>query len=142
MDSVRHEDRIFVRLERGEEIISSLEDLRAKYKIENGFLQGIGAVDRVKLGNYNVEEQEYREEEFNGSFEVPCFSGNIGPDKIHTHITVSDESFVPKAGHCGVARVSGTFELIIVTSEEIPLRHQFDPETGLDVFDFSSDKGS
>lgn len=138
MDSVRRDDRIFVRLERGEEIISSLKELREMYSIENGFLQGIGAVDSVKLGNYNVEEQEYMEEEFDGSFEVPCFSGNIGPDKIHAHITVSGPSFVPKAGHCGMARVSGTFELIILTTEENPLRHQFDPDTGLDVLDRKS----
>ncbi len=137
MDSVRNDDRIFVRLERGEEVLSCLENLRDEYDIENGFLQGIGAVDKVKLGNYDVEEQEYREEEFVGSFEVPGFSGNIGPDKIHTHITVSDSSFSPLAGHCGFARVSGTFELIILTTPDNPLRHKFDSETGLDVFDLS-----
>lgn len=138
MDSVRCDDRIFVRLERGEEVLSCLSELRDEYDIKNGFLQGIGAVDQVKLGNYDVEEQEYREEEFVEAFEVPSFSGNIGPDKIHTHITVSDHSFSPKAGHCGMARVSGTFELIILTTSDSPLNHQFDPSTGLDVFDLSN----
>ncbi|MBS3788309.1 DNA-binding protein [Candidatus Bipolaricaulota bacterium] len=137
MESVCHEDRIFARLERGEEILSCLKELRDEYDIENGFIQGIGAVDEVKLGNYNVEKEKYREREFEGTFEVPSFSGNIGPDKIHTHITLSDPSFNPKAGHCGMARVSGTFELIILTTPDKPLYHQFDPATGLDVFDFS-----
>ncbi len=138
MDSIRRDDRIFARLERGEEILSCLNELREKYEIENGFFQGIGAVDRIKLGNYDVEEKEYREDEFEGSFEVPSFSGNIGPDKIHSHITVSDSSYSPKAGHCAMARVSGTFELIVLTTDGPTLHHKFDPATGLDVLDFSS----
>lgn len=137
MDSIRQDDRIFVRLERGEEVLSSLEELREEYGIENGFFQGIGAVDSVKLGNYDVEEEKYREEEFRGAFEVPSISGNIGPDKIHAHITVSDSEFSPKAGHCGMARVSGTMELIILVTPEVPLLHQFDGSTGLDVFDLA-----
>lgn len=139
MESTRYGDRIFVRLERGEEVLSCLEELRSKYGIENGFLQGIGAVDKVKLGNYDVETEEYREEEFEGTFEVPGFSGNIGPDKIHTHITVSDSDFTPRAGHCGMARVSGTFEIIVLTTPNNPLKHKYDPSTGLDVFDLSDE---
>jgi len=136
MNSKMKGDRIFARLDRGEEVITSLDKLREKYDITNGFFQGIGALDKVKLGNYNVEKQEYNEKELEDSFEVSSFSGNIGPDKIHAHITVSDRTYSPKAGHCGMARVSGTFEIIIITTEGFPLNHQFDPETGLDVFDF------
>jgi len=139
MESTRYEDRIFARLERGEEVLTCLEELRDQYDIANGFLQGIGAVDRVKLGNYDVETEEYREEEFEGTFEVPSFSGNIGPDKIHAHITVSDPDFNPRAGHCGMARVSGTFELMILTTPNNPLNHKYDPSTGLDVFDLSDE---
>ncbi|MFP3953981.1 MAG: PPC domain-containing DNA-binding protein [Candidatus Acetothermia bacterium] len=135
MESIKKGDRIFVKLERGEEVLGSLDEIREKYDVTNGFFQGIGAVDRVKLGNYDVEEQEYHEKEIKGSFEVPSFSGNIGPDKIHAHITVSDRTYSPKAGHCGMARVSGTFEIIILTTEDVPLKHKFDGETGLDVFD-------
>ncbi|MFW6013223.1 MAG: PPC domain-containing DNA-binding protein [Candidatus Bipolaricaulota bacterium] len=137
MNSTRTADRIFVRLDRGEELISSLEDLREEYSITNGFFQGVGAVGKVKLGNYDVENQEYREDEFTGSFEVPSFSGNIGPDKIHAHITVSDSDYSARAGHCSMGLVSGTFEIVILITEDNPLWHQYDAETGLDVFDFS-----
>ncbi len=135
METRKKDDRIFVRLERGEEVLDSLDRIREEYGITNGFFQGIGAVDKVKLGNYDVEEKEYHEKEVEGSFEVPSFSGNIGPDKIHAHITVSDRTYSPKAGHCGMARVSGTFEVVILTTEGVPLKHQYDGETGLDVFD-------
>ena len=134
MDSIRNDDRIFVRLDRGDRVIESLEKLRGKYEINNGFFQGIGAVDRVTLGNYDVEKREYKEKDFSGSFEVPVFQGNIGPDKIHAHITVADREFNPKAGHCSAARVSGTFEILILTVEKPDLKHHYDDSTGLDVF--------
>ncbi len=139
MKSERYGDRIFARLDRGEKVIEALEKLRKKYDIVNGFFQGIGAVDRVTLGNYDVESREYKEDDFEGAFEVPCFSGNIGPDKIHAHITVSDREFRARAGHCSEARVSGTFELLILTSQGPELSHEHDSATGLDVFELSGE---
>ncbi|MBX0296904.1 PPC domain-containing DNA-binding protein [Haloarcula nitratireducens] len=134
MDHVHNDDRIVARLDPGETVLDSLEELRDEYDIENGFLSGIGAVDRVTLGHYDTDAQEYSEEEFSGQFEVTSFLGNIGPDKIHTHIQVADDSFESLGGHCSGARVSGTFE-ILVTLGETPLTHHRDERTGLDVFD-------
>ncbi len=134
MDHVREDDRIVVRLDPGEEVLDSLETLRDEYDIENGFLTGIGAVDRVTLGHYDVDAQEYSEEEFTGQFEVTSFLGNIGPDKIHTHIQVANDAFESLGGHCSGARVSGTFE-VLVTLGETSLTHRLDERTGLDVFD-------
>lgn len=134
MNYEREDDRIVVRLDPGEEVLESLEKLRENYDIESGFLMGIGAVDYVVLGHYNVEEQEYTEEEFSGQYEVTSFLGNIGPDKIHTHIQLGTESFESLGGHCSGATVSGTFEVVVLLGE-IPLTHRRDDQTGLDVFD-------
>nr|WP_227378616.1 PPC domain-containing DNA-binding protein [Haladaptatus halobius] len=134
MEHVHEDDRIVVRLDPGDEVMDSLETLRDEYDIENGFLAGIGAVDRATLGHYDVETQEYSEEEFTGQFEVTSFLGNIGPDKIHTHIQLGTDTFESLGGHCSGARVSGTFE-ILVTLGETPLTHRLDDRTGLDVFD-------
>lgn len=136
MISQREGDKIFVRLDRGEEVIEKLKEIREKYGIENGFFHGIGAVNEVKLGNYDAEDREYREKTFKNKFEVPSFAGNIGPDKIHAHITVTNPSYDAKGGHCSSAKVSGTFEIIIFLSKDPVLNHQYDEVTGLDVFDF------
>ncbi|WP_137285835.1 PPC domain-containing DNA-binding protein [Halorussus salinisoli] len=134
MDSVHEENKIVVRLDPGEEVLESLESLRDEYDIQNGFLMGIGAVDNVVLGHYNVEEQQYNDEEFTGQFEVTSFLGNIGPDKIHTHIQLGTESFESIGGHCAGATVSGTFEIVIFLGKT-ELTHSLDERTGLDVFD-------
>lgn len=135
MRSKKEKNKIFVRLDRGEEVLNKLSEIREKFEIKNGFFTAVGAVDKVKLGNYDVESQEYNEKEFKGSFEVSNFTGNIGPDKIHAHITVADKDFNAKAGHCSYGRVSGTFEMVIETSNSPVLKHKYDEETGLDVFD-------
>jgi len=134
MDCIQEDDRIVVRLDPGDEVLESLATVRDDYDVEQGFLTGIGAVDRVVLGHYDVDAQEYDEEEFTGQFEVTSFLGNIGPDKIHTHIQVATDSFESLGGHCSGATVSGTFE-VVITEGETPLTHHLDDRTGLDVFD-------
>lgn len=135
MDTARTDDRIFVRLDRGEKVLDRLEALREEYDLANAFFQGIGAVDEVTLAHYDVDDQDYTERTLERPFEVTSFSGNIGPDKIHAHITVAGPDYQAYAGHCSGARVSGTFELIVLVSETPPLTHRYDPPTGLDVFD-------
>ena len=81
-------------------------------------LLNLGYFDR----SYNIEIREIEE-------------GDVIKDKIHAHITVADDSFHAKAGHCSSAKVSGTFEILITLSKEFKLEHKFEEETGLDVFD-------
>lgn len=134
MDYTIEEDRIVVRLDPGDQVLESLERLREEADVESGFVMGIGAVDRVTLGHYDVDEQDYAEEEFTGQFEVTSFLGNIGPDKIHAHIELGKRDFDSFGGHCSGARVSGTFEVAVFTGETT-LTHRPDERTGLDVFD-------
>jgi len=136
MEYVRESDRIVVRLDPGDEVIESLKTLRSDLDITGGFMHGIGAVDRATLGHYDVDEQSYSEETFTGQFEVTSFTGNIGPDKVHAHIELGRESFDTIGGHCSAARVSGTFEIVVLTGETV-LGHELDERTGLDVFDIS-----
>lgn len=62
------------------------------------------------------------------------FTGNIGSDKTHAYVQVGTDSYETLGGHCSGARVSGTFELIILPAE-IRLLHELDERTGIDVFD-------
>jgi hypothetical protein len=134
MDYTEETDRFVIRLDPGDEVLESLATVREEASVTGGFFTGIGAVDRVTLGHYDVEAQEYHEETFEGEFEVTAFSGNVGPDKIHAHIQVGERDFSTMGGHCSGARVSGTFEIVLLPTETT-LTHRPDDTTGLDVFD-------
>lgn len=134
MEYTKNGNRIVVRLDPGEKVVESLKRLRDKEEIQDGFLRGIGAVDHVVLGHYDVENQSYKEETFTNQYEVTSFLGNIGPDKVHTHIQLGTDSFDSLGGHCGEATVSGTFEIEILLGENT-LSHEHDEQTGLDVFE-------
>ena len=134
MDYVEESDRIVVRMDPGDRVLESLETIREEADVTGGFFVGIGAVDEMTLGHYDVDDQDYHEETFEGQFEVTSFSGNIGPDKIHAHIQAGKRDFSSIGGHCSGARVSGTFEVVIQTGES-ELTHRPDETTGLDVFD-------
>jgi predicted DNA-binding protein with PD1-like motif len=135
MDYIREDGKIIARLDPGDKVIEKLEELRREEEIENGFFYGIGALGETTLGHYNVEKEDYKEEKFEGQFEVTSFSGNIGPDKIHAHIQLGKENFETIGGHFSGGKVSGTFEVIIFLGEK-PLKHELDERTGLDVFSF------
>jgi len=134
MEYTRNDNRLIVRLEPGEKVVESLKELREREDITDGFLRGIGAVDHAVLGHYDVDAQSYKEETFSGQYEVTSFLGNIGPDKVHTHIQLGTDTFECIGGHCAEATVSGTFEIEILAGEA-ELTHTYDEQTGLDVFD-------
>ncbi|MDR5656966.1 DNA-binding protein [Halodesulfurarchaeum sp. HSR-GB] len=134
MEFTSTEQGIVVLLEPGDEVLESLATVREAADVTGGFFTGIGAVDRATLGHYDTDTQEYTEETFEGQFEVTAFSGNVGPDKIHAHIQLAKRDFSTIGGHCSGARVSGTFEILLVPSGTT-LEHELDERTGLDVFD-------
>ena len=59
MDYRRFGDVLVVRLDRGEEIITTLGELAKREKISLATVQGIGACDQVKYSLYNVAERSY-----------------------------------------------------------------------------------
>jgi len=104
--------KIIVRLDPGEEIVKCLEELRDREKI-NGFFFGIGIVNYLRLGFYDFEKRSYIEKIISEDLEVTSLIGNIGRDRIHSHITVTDREYRAYGGHMIEARVSGTLEIII-----------------------------
>ena len=54
-------EKVFlIRLDRGEEIVTSLLKFIQEKKLKGGFLFGIGAVDKTKLAHYSLQEKIHR----------------------------------------------------------------------------------
>lgn len=107
------DDKIIVRLDPGDEVVKCLEEVRDREKI-NGFFFGIGTVNYLRLGFYDFEKRDYVEKILSEDLEVTSLIGNIGKDRIHSHITVTDREYRAYGGHMTEAKVSGTLEIIIL----------------------------
>ena len=128
-----------VRIDRGEEVVASLEKFVQEKDIRLGFVEGIGAADEIKVGLFDPEVQEYYSEVLTGNFEITSLKGNIsqkeGKPYLHLHINAADEEFNTRGGHLNRAVISGTCELVVVEIEGA-VEREFCSQVGLNLYKF------
>ncbi|MCO4782344.1 MAG: DNA-binding protein [Candidatus Cloacimonetes bacterium] len=136
------DDKYLIRLDRNEEILSSLKTICQKHKIKAGKVSGIGAVYDVSLGFYDLPTKFYDSKKFEGEFELLSLSGNIsfldGEPFTHLHMTMSDANYQVFGGHLFSAKIAVTGEIWIVPAEIDVERVQND-EIGLNLMSFSGE---
>ncbi|MDD4136870.1 MAG: DNA-binding protein [Methanoregula sp.] len=127
-----------LRIDRGEEIISTLKQFCTDQKIALGTVQGIGAVSSAVIGLFETATKTYHTTTLSGDYELTSLLGSItmqdGQPYLHVHATLSDASYHAFGGHLTGAVVSGTCEIFIRTIDDTVSR-RFDPGVGLKVFD-------
>lgn len=127
-----------IKIKRGEKIIESLQKFCKAEEIINAFFYGLGALDWVKLGEYNVSTKKYHEVEFSKEMELTNITGNVANSQdgiiIHSHATVSDHDMQAFGGHLADGRVSGTAE-IFLTKLDSKIAKKYDEETGLKLME-------
>lgn len=125
-----------VKLERGEELIATLTAYCAEQGIFNAVFQGIGAVERVRIGYYDLGKKEYFFRSEEGVFEVASMQGNValvdGEPFIHAHAVLSrcDESLECIGAHIKEAYVAVTLE-IFMTVLDSSIERKLDENIGL-----------
>ncbi|HLG93654.1 MAG TPA: PPC domain-containing DNA-binding protein, partial [candidate division Zixibacteria bacterium] len=114
------ENGYFLRLEKGEEVLSSILQFAAKVNINSGAFFGLGAINNFELGYYDLKTRKYEKETFAEDMEVGNITGNIasldGKPLVHTHVTVSGKDLKALTGHLFIAEVALTLELFVFTS--------------------------
>ena len=140
MEYKRFNDKIVVRIDKGEEIVSSLLKLCSLENIKLASVSGIGAAFDTVIGVFDVETQKYFSRTVNGLFEISNLSGNIsqmnGEIYLHLHITIGNvEKNEVYAGHLNSAVVGATAEIILsVIDGEVS--RQKDESIGLNLLKF------
>jgi len=134
MDWRRSGDDYVIRLDRGEEITSTLTGFLKEQDIRSGNISGIGAVEDTVLGFYHVPSGEYRRRSFPEEAELVVFAGNVsvadGEPFLHAHAAISDADFRTSSGHffSGVIAVTGEFRL---RADAVSVRREPDAGVGL-----------
>lgn len=139
MQYKKFKDTYFVRLERGEEILSSLSSLAEKENIALACVSGLGAINKFTAGVFFPEEKVYRKNDFHGNFEITSLTGTItqmdGKPYLHLHISAGNEYGKVMGGHLNEAHVSATCEVVVRTVEG-EVGREFSKEIGLNLFKF------
>ena len=133
-------NKVFISLETGDEIIESITNVLKIEKIYSGMINGIGAISQVELGFYNIESKEYKKEFFNYDYELTSLMGNITlKDEVpfaHIHINMSDDNFKVLGGHLFSAVTAASAEVIILLNEQT-IKRELDKNVGLYLWDFN-----
>lgn len=132
------ENGYFLRLLKGEEVVSSIVQFAAKENVRSGAFFGLGAINNFELGYYDVKTRKYEKEQFTEDMEVGNLTGNIasldGKPFVHAHVTVSGKDLRAFTGHLFSAQVVLTLEIFVFISSA-KIERKMDPETGLNLLD-------
>ena len=119
MKYTRKNNTVIVRLEVGDELVSSLLEVAEKEKIGFAGVSGLGATDSFSVGVFDLGKKTYDRFDFSGSFEITGLSGNItvmdGSPYQHIHITCAGPGGKVVGGHLLECRISLTAEIILPT---------------------------
>lgn len=129
---------LMLRIDRGEEILASVQKACEENNIRLGAVSAIGAVDHAVVGLYRVEEHAYHSNTLDGEMELTALVGNVttkdGKLYLHLHATLADEAGHAFGGHLNEARISGTCEMVIQKLDG-EVGRTVDPQTGLNIWD-------
>lgn len=139
MEYARFNKTIVVRLDRGEEVITSISDICRKENITAGKISGIGAANRTTIGIFDPEKQKYSSTTYEGDYEISNITGTVSVMKeepyLHLHITIGNPvSGQCHAGHLSESVISATSEIFIEINDGI-LNRRFDDTIGLNILD-------
>ena len=127
-----------LRLEKGEEVVSTLQKFCSKEQIDNAYFSGLGSIENPTLAHYLVTTKKYTEKEVAGIFELLNITGNIALFEntmlVHAHCTISDEGMNTKGGHLVKAAVSATVEIHLRVLDSV-FEKKINDEIGLKLFD-------
>ena len=93
----------FVRLERGDDLLATLNAAAAELGFEAATLQIVGAVERLAVAYYRQDTHEYERHEYDAPHEISGGVGNVslkdGAPFVHIHVTGSGADGRAVAGH-------------------------------------------
>ena len=140
MDFRKFNDTYVVRMDRGEEILSSLTELCRKEQITLGSVSALGAADHAVIGLYDVGARQYHRHSFDEPMEITSLVGSIstkeGEPYLHLHINLCREDMSVIGGHLNECRISATCEMIVRQLDGIVERKLDEAETGLNLYEF------
>lgn len=124
-----------IKLEKGEDLLQSIVQYVKENNIMAGYLTGIGALEKGKIGYFDLKGKKYLNQSFKEVELLSCI-GNISKNKgtqepiAHIHIVLGEKDGQCLGGHLIEGLVSVTAEIYLVETRPSVFRTK-DDTTGL-----------
>lgn len=121
-------------INKGENLVSTLTEFAKEKDISNAVFRGIGAVESLTCGYYDLQEKEYHFHDYEQMLEVVSMIGNVmlkdDEPFIHVHGVFTDETNNAFGGHVKEMTVGVTLEVYLETLDS-KCDRQLNEEIGL-----------
>lgn len=139
MEYKKYGNTVIVRIDVGDEIMSSLKKIAIDENIKLAQINGLGAASKFTIAIRNPKTKQYEETTYEGRYEISNIHGNIttlnNENYLHVHITCGNDKGETHCGHLINCIIGGTAEIFITVYDGIVDR-KIDEITGLNVFKF------
>ena len=143
MDHRRYGDTVYIRMDRGDEIIKGVLEVCKKEGISSAIFSGIGGCGEAQIQTFVPETGEFETRTLKGMLELVSLSGNVirGEDGLchHTHAVFcfkDGERHCVAGGHIKSITVLYTAEIELRPVAGGVIRRRADPETGTGFWSF------
>ena len=144
MDYRRYGETIYVRMDKGDEVISGILDICAKEHIVSAIFSGIGGCSEAEIQTFIPETGTFETQTIGGMLELVSLTGNVISDdqqKLyhHTHAVFSykdGERHCVAAGHMKSITILYTAEIELRPVVGGSISRQFNPDTGTGFWKF------
>ena len=132
--------RYILSIDNHQEISAALADFCRKKVVRSGIVGGIAAISQATFRFLDPATKTYVDKTFDEQMEITCLTGNIstkdGDVYLHLHVTASRRDYTCVGGHLLTATVNGACELYVEDYGLDGVGRKFDPETGLNLYEF------
>ncbi len=145
MDYRKYGETYYARMDKGDEIISSILALCREENIASAIFSGIGGCSGAEIQTFIPENGTFETETLTGMLELAALNGNIVTDEAgnsyhHTHAVFSYKEgsrHCMAAGHIRSITVLYTAEIELRPVIGGAIKRKYDAETGTGFWDFS-----
>ncbi len=140
MEIARTEDYVLLKLEHGENILESIEEVTKGEKETLLVVVGIGMLTDFELGFFDRDTRKYVVRAFNEPHELTTLQGSVareGSPRMHIHAVVADKEHHTAGGHLlkGFAWISN--EIGFIRLKDVDTRRWMDKDKGVSVMHVS-----
>lgn len=145
MDYRKFGDAYYIRLDRGDEVISSITAICKKESVGSATYSGIGGCSEAQIQTFLPETGEFETRTLVGMLELVSLIGNVVSDDEGSLYTHTHAAFAYKDGEEHRFAAGHIKSITILYTAEIELRpvlggtigRRHDPETGTGFWNFS-----